>query len=208
MSRTSLFTDSKSKVHFTKDFTITSIQEDNHMDYEKLYHELQTKFAKLEADLATTAAEVTTLKATNAEFSRKDDERKAQDKETAIKTKRDEVTAKFEKAVEDKIITPAQRDQFTKLLGVDDDDAVVRISADDIDGLLKESGGTMFSKSQSRNKNDDERFEKDAGTELTAKAYEIMNSNQGMEFTAAFDRAMKAHPDLAKEHLANESTAA
>ena len=35
-----------------------------------------------------------------------------------------------------------------------------------------------------------------------------MNKNSGMSFEMAFGRAMKANPELAKEHLANKEDAA
>jgi hypothetical protein len=208
MSRKSLFADHKQKMVFTKAFTSNMFQEETDMEYEKLYNELNVKFSKLEAELATTKAEVITLTATKESFERDTKKREEDAKKQAIGTARATIAAKFEKAVTDEIITPAKRDQFTKLLNIDDDEAVLKIKAEDVDALLTDAEGKMFTKSTTRTKSRTERTVVDAGSELTTKAYEIMNVNNGMDFTVAFERAMRANPELAAEHLENKSNVA
>jgi len=157
----------------------------------------QERVRKLEAEAAADKAKIET-------FERSTKEREEADAKAKVKTARETVIARFEKAVKDDVITPGQRDQFTKLLNVDDDDAVLKISTDSIEALLKESGGKMFTKAQTKEHQDD-RTEADAGSELTTKAYEIMNNSNGnMSFDRALSQAMKANPELAKEHIADK----
>jgi hypothetical protein len=205
MSRESLFTDSERKLHFTKDFSFTTIQEDINMDD---LEKAQARVRELEGENDTLKDSARDDKSKLETFARDEKSRKEADKKDEIKTARDKVTATFEKAVKDTVITPAQRDQFTKLLNVADDVAVLGIKTEDIDALLKESGGKMFTKSQSRDPKHTEETGADAGTELTAKAYEIMNTNSNLGFSAALNRAMKANPELAKAHMENKPHAA
>lgn len=201
MSRKSLFTDSKNKVCFTQDFSFNTIQEDYDMNE---LETAQARIRELEANENTLKDEARDNKSKIETFERDDKSRQKADEAGKVKLARKTINDTFEKAVKDKVITPGQRDQFTKLLNVDDDKAVLNISTDDIDSLLKESGGKMFTKASSKTDNKDERNEVDAGSELTAKAYEIMNTNPNLDFSAAFTRAMRADPDLAKEHMENK----
>ena len=202
MNRKSLFADSKNKVCFTQDFSFNKIQEDYDMmnDLEKA----QARVRELEASENKLKDEARDNKSKIETFERDTKSREEQDEKDKVKTARTNVVAVFEKAVKDKVITPGQRDQFTKLLNIDDDKAVLNVSTADIDALLKESGGKMFTKAKAKSGNEDERKDVDAGSELTTKAYEIMNSNPALDFSAAFTRAMQADPDLAKEHMENK----
>lgn len=200
MGRKSLFADSKTRVNFTQDFSY-SINEDNDMDLAQA----MTRIGELETEVSGLKDEARDSKSTIEKFEREDKTRESEAKVAKVTTARDAVNAVFEKAVKDEVITPAQRETFAKLLNVNDDDAVVKIQTADIDALLESTGKTMFTKSKTKEKGKDDRQVADAGSELTAKAYDLMNSNAGMGFTVAFDRVLKANPELAKEHLANES---
>ena len=202
-TRTSLFSSNKNVLCFSKSNFNINQSEFKTMNEE----EYKAKIAQLETENLGLKTEVKTKSDSLATFTAEQKKREEDEKKQAVLTARSTVTALFEKAVTDKCITPAQRDQFTKVLNVNDDEAVVNINVDEVKKLIASEGETaLFTKGKARsNDNHDERNNDDAGADLTAKAYEIQNANNGMNFESALKRAMQANPELAKEHMINKA---
>ena len=169
---------------------------------------LQKKAADAELALATANATNVTLTSENAQFSADKTAREAADKQTAITTKRDEVKAVFETAVKAEVITPAKRETFAKLLGVDDDEKVINIDIEDVKTLI---GGdaAMFSKKDTSSANTDTDDDDTSGLspseQLTQKTFEYMEKHGKEDFESASFAVMRANPKLSKENmLSNE----
>ena len=165
---------------------------------------------KLRTDLATAQAAVTTLKADNEAASKKfaadkadlekrigDMEKSQQaDKVAAARTK---FTAILEKAVKEKAITPAQRESFSRLLRLDDDEAVLKIKEEDVTGLFAEKDKNRFTRDVGDEEGKEE-LDNDAAQTLSDKTYQFMSTSGEKNFGRALEIVMRANPDLAHEY--------
>lgn len=133
-----------------------------------------------------------------AKFQREQAEREEAERKTKVANARDAVTAKFETAVKEMRITPAQRDRFAKLLKVDDDEAVVNIDLADVDELIGDAPPAQFDRARGGETGDPV---DDAGDALSRKAHEIRAKDPKLSFSRALELAMRADPELAKQHV-------
>jgi hypothetical protein len=164
--------------------------------------------AKLRADLAAANLKTTQLETDNVKltgekdaFSKTITDREATDKVEAVKVKRGEVVELFETAVKAEVITPAQRESFSKLLGVDDDVKVVSIELEDVKTLI---GGdaTLFSKKPTGKEDMDQQNEDDSAEDvLTTKAFEHMEKTGSEDFEKAMFSVMRTNPKLSVEYI-------
>lgn len=194
-SRDNDFTASKEKYVFSAvDCSLNKQIEDEIMTPDEIAA-MQAENAKLKADKQN-------LEDKNLQFKRDKEDRERQDKQDKIKFARKEVTDVLESAVKDEHITPGQREKFSKLLNVDNDDAVLAINIEDIKALVADSS-VSFSKDSNAKEGEGETTEGDAGAALTTKALEIQGKNTNMKFSKALEIAMGANPELAKAHIEN-----
>jgi len=121
---------------------ISTTEEDDIMSAEQL-KDLSDQMTKLSKKIDSQGeqindltAENTKLKADKTEFERKDKERKDDESKSAIKLARETVVKTLEDAVKDEKILPAQRENFNKLLNVDDDAAVVAIDVEQLKSMI------------------------------------------------------------------------
>jgi hypothetical protein len=161
----------------------------------------EKRIADLEAALDEQKQATADAQGTVAKFERDEATRLDAENNAKIKFARETVTEIFETAVKEMKITPVQKDNFTKLLNVDDDDAVVGINIEAVKKLIEDNKVTDFSRDQSQGGSHDDQTADDAGDALNTRAMEIQNNNQGMNFSTALERAMREKPELAKQHI-------
>lgn len=167
--------------------------EENDMSNEKELAELKAKLAQAESETAEFKS-----KATKLEQDAKEKEREA--KETAIKFARNSVNEKLEGYVKDKKITPAQRDTFCRMLGVNDDDRVTSINTSDIDALLETvSPSQDFSKDLGANGSNEE-LDGDLGEILVDKIY-AYQAEHGVSFDRAQQVVCAGNSKMLKQHI-------
>ena len=150
---------------------------------------LTVKFSTLETDAAD-AAKVAKAAAEKVEADAKADK---------VKLARDSFTALLEGAVTDKVITPAQRETYAKVLRLDDDEAVLSLSVDDVKALLTTDADTR-STDHSRQRHNNDNGERVDYT-LSQMTYDHMAKSGSRDFSASLDVVMRANPELAIEYI-------
>ena len=158
-----------------------------------------------EANVALTR-ENAELKAKAEKLEREATERAATERKSKIELNRKAITDRLEQAVKGKLILPAQRETFTKLLKVSDDEAMFTANVGDVEELIKTTSGGKAMKftEQGRghdHEGDKDRVHDDAGDELHRLAVEFQDSHPKTSYTIALERVMQSHPDLAAEHI-------
>jgi len=168
--------------------------------------------AKLRKDLAEATALVSSTKTqfSTLESQVKDLTTKVSDAEAAtakavgqsvVDAARVKFIALLEGAVKNKTITVLQRESFSKVLGIDDDERVVKLVEADVLALLPtQPKDGKFSKQTGEEDDDDLDTGKDAGSELSQKAYAIMEKNSQIDFGRALTITMSANPELSEEY--------
>jgi hypothetical protein len=172
-------------------------QEDSNMDeLDKLKKQIaDLEKEKLESSRKLFAAE---SKADQLEKAEKD--RLEKQKADAIKMKRADVTEILEKAVKDERITPAQREMFSKLLNIQDDEAVMKVDFATVKQLIESEEGMNFSTRKQAKETDDEDETETASEALTNKTYEYMEKHGEQDFSKAMFSVMRANPKLANKY--------
>jgi hypothetical protein len=132
-----------------------------------------------------------------------DAERDKKDKAEKVKFARKGAQDMLEAAVKAESITPAQREHFTKLFGIDDDVRVVRETLiDEIKDTLTTFGvklpnkeGTGMSDPDANNR------EKDVFKETERRIREARSKDPKLDYRTAFGMVMTADPKLHREYL-------
>lgn len=180
------------------------------MTKEEIEATLNAKLAPIIESNTRLATENATLKSQVEQFTAKDKEREAADKATKIKAHRDALTKVLEDGVKANAITPAQREKFTKTLGINDDERVMAVSVEDVKELIPHGKGKVKMERQegrgagSEGGSREDREHEDAGQELDRLANEIVAENPKLSYSEATRLAMKRDPELAKEWLGAE----
>lgn len=172
---------------------------------EKEYQDLKFSAAKadqLEKDLATSTSQVESLSAEMKQFKADQEAKERADFAAKVADARKNITELFDNAVKDMRITPAQKENFSKLLRIDDDNAVVAIAIEDVKGLIGEEKSN-FSKDKARQSSSDRETEESVDDEVTRLTYKAMEENSKLGFAAAMDTVLKANPKLAEEYISN-----
>ena len=166
----------------------TNYQREIDMDLQKQLDEMTAKFSKLEG-------ENTALKA--------DAESKADAEKTqAIKFHRETITAKFEKAVKEDKLLPAQRDSFSKIIGLDDDVRVMAVTEAQVDELIASTSSDFSTEEKGEKKNKKE-GDANPSLELDVQAKKFQ-AERNIPYAQALDAAMLANPELASAHYKEE----
>jgi len=191
--------------------------EDNNMTPEEIEKAVtkatEAALAPVKADLAKFSTENATLKAENEQL--KADKAKTDDEAAKgkIKMHREDLTGRLEAAVKDKRLTPAQRESTVKFMRLNDDKAVMDVTAESIDEFIKINGGKAKMSTEqgkgggSGNDTDEGDLAKqleDPGAAITALAKGLQAKDSKMSFTVARDRVMEGNPELAKAYIGND----
>lgn len=122
------------------------------------------------------------------------------DKTVKVKMAREQVTKIIEDGVKAGSITPAQREQFSKLLRVDNDDEVTKIDMEAVKVMVNGEKKMSYNKETGKDGSEDRIFE-DAGEELDRLAKEEMDKVPTMKYSRALEVAMIRNKELASEYL-------
>lgn len=167
--------------------------------------ELTKQVATLTAQVATFTTEKSTLFAENADLKSKVmkfevDAKTAEEasKKVAIAAKRAEVISVLEDGVKSEAILPAQRMQYSKMLRIDDDVAVMAIDIADVKSLIPASKKT-FGKEQGQQggqQSTDLRPDQQVAKEIA----ELQAANSSLSFSAAQKVVFDRNPELAQSY--------
>lgn len=172
--------------------------------------ELEDRLKALEKSATTSSEAIIALtkerddlKTENAKMKRESDDQKTAERKTKVDFNRAEVTKVLEQAVKDKLILPAQREIFSKLLKTTDDEAMFTVAIDDVKKLIDDGGRKVnFSKEQGKaNGGQEQRKHEDAGEELNRLARAKIDENPKLKYDRALELAMESNPELAMEHI-------
>jgi len=167
---------------------------------------LQAANVKAANDLAALTAKNAELSSKVEKFASDETARVALEVTNKIAFKRKEVTDFLEKAVKDETITPANRDLFSKVLGVGDDDMVVKIEMKDVEAMIGGSNKTTFSKSETADGVGAGEESDDPAVVLSNKVFSHMEKSGVSDFNQALHIVMRANPKLAGEYVTANGT--
>lgn len=180
---------------------------------EEMEARLEAERAKFDREQAAKdaahQAELDAEKAKVVEFEREKKERAENEAKAKVKLARDNVTAILEDGVKKFGLTPAKRDSYRKLFGVDDDARVVEIDIEDLKNLIGTDKREKFGKEHAGNKGsqfDDPTDEgdtvEDTGDKLDFAARKIQRESGGkLSYSAALEQAMRDNIELASAHI-------
>lgn len=158
----------------------------------------------LSEQTAQLSAENERLKAENAKFAREKDDAVARENAGKVAEARAKLTGLMEAAVKQNIITPAQRQMFTKSFGIEDDKRVMEIDAKDFETMI--CGGKKIVMSQAStaatgNTAPTRKYE-EADDEIDYRVNaEQMKSGGKLAYGRALEMVLKSDPELAAEYL-------
>jgi len=165
--------------------------------------ELQKQVDGLTKERDDAIGKAATFKVENDKLVKEADDKKKADFAVEAEKKRAKVKEVFEAAVKAQNILPAQREAQFKLLGVDDDDLVMKIDLEVVTAAFGVEAAANFSKEKGKqNTSESERTHEDAGDELTGRAKVAMTANKDLTFGEAFEAELVKDEDLAKEYHA------
>lgn len=187
-----------------------SSQEKDEMTPEEVQAAIDRSLAPMQKQVTDLTAENTTLKAANAAFKAKEESDAKEAKTVKMTAHRKALTDKLEVAVKDKRLTPAQRESAIKFMRINDDAAVMEITAEQVDEYIKVNGGKAKMSTQKQEggfegKGDTEAKDyDDAGAEIVRRAQALQAEDSKLSFTAARDKVMQGDPELARAWLGGE----
>ena len=175
-------------------------------DVTKQIAALMKRADESDTKLEALKTENATLKAGKAEFERKDKAREEADAANAVKMARDSVEKILEDAVTDKKILPAQREQFTKLLHVEDDASVLAVDLDQLKAMIGSSSASFSTGDKSQNQSNDD-SDLPVDEQVSIAANKIIASGGAKDFSRAMTMALQADPKLAAAYRDNNDQA-
>lgn len=188
-----------------------SLQERN-MDEKEVQSLVEAKLAPIKADFAKVTGERDTLQNENTALKQQVEQFKAAEAKTKIESKRTRVKDVLEGLTASGHMLPAQREAFTKMLGVDDDKRVLDI---DVDGLIasfgaKESvganGKASFAKAGAGDtdppENDGEMTFEKASEVLDQRASKLVAEGKAESYSAAKQAVLTEDAKLALVYAA------
>ena len=201
LSRSAAFSVGRKAV-FTAIAGITQTKEKDMEQIEKL--------TKQVADLTNAHATFTTdnakLKAENAELSSKvakfeaDAKAKAESEgKAAVAAKRAQITTILEDGVKSEGITPAQRDNFTKVLRLDDDASVTALDIESVKAMVP-AGKKQFSREQGR-QNGDGASDLTVPEQVDAEVKAMLAKKEAGNYAEAQNILFTRNPKLARAYV-------
>lgn len=183
------------EIKFSRRQFFTHTHEVQNMDeLEKLKQEL----ADANRANAALTSEKSKLEGDKANFERDEKARIEKERFNRINDNRTKVNALFDKAVTDMRITPAKRELFSKILGVDDDDKVLNITIKDVEQMCE--GEPMNQSASFSKKDDDLPSGMDVGDFLSNEAMKF-SAEKDMPYGKALEYVYRVHPDKARDHI-------
>ena len=172
---------------------------------EKL-EELTQKVAELTAAHATFTTDNAKLKAENADLAGKvakfeaDAKAKAEaDGKAAVAAKRTQITTILEDGVKSEGITPAQRDNFTKVLRLDDDASVTALDIESVKAMVP-AGKKQFSREQGR-QNGDGASDLTVPEQVDAEVKAMLAKKEAGNYAEAQNILFTRNPKLARAYV-------
>ena len=164
---------------------------------------MQAENAQLKADALTAAAKFTALEVSSAADKEAADKRlaaiEAEQNASKVGQARAGFTAMLETEVTEKRITPAQREAFAAVLGIDDDERVLTLDDEKVKAMFTAPAATDGGE---QGRGDGENHgDKSAGETLSEKAYDYMAKSGSKDFSAALQVVMRAEPELARDYI-------
>lgn len=136
-----------------------------------------------------------------AEFTKRETDRAGAERTAKIKANREAGTKLLEDAVKAGSITPAQREAFSRSLGLDNDDRVLLMDVTAITAMLPAGNDRKEFSDQGRSSDQQtERKEKDAGAEI-ARLAKLEQESGKVSYSVAHARVVSRNTDLAREWL-------
>lgn len=180
-------------------FTAISNSRSNMMD---ITQEEYDRLKKAEADGLTFSTDNEKLKKDAAD-------KLLADAKSKVEFKRKEITESLEKSVKEKHITPAQRDSFTKIIRLDDDDSVINVDIKTVEEFISSNSKSKIIDDESGrddDNEDDDMTEGDASDKLDAKINTYMAKHGEEDYEKAMFAVMKAEPKLSEEFKLQNGT--
>lgn len=195
--------------------TFTTIETGYESDQEryempKELEELQAQVAKLSAQIvdlstksASSAAEIAKLQAEKAELERKEEERDKAEKAAKVSLARDAVTKTLEDAVKAQVITPAQRESFSKIFNIDSDEAVMSLDIETVKSAI--GAGKKFSvNTESAHGNGATQMDEETGDvydRVDEAVRQLMAKENVQDYGVAMERVFSRNRKLATEYV-------
>lgn len=172
--------------------------------------ELRDRLSKAESDAAKAVSEKAEFqrKAEEAErekaaFEKAEQDRVAKEKADKVKFNREQVKTKLDKAVKEMQLTPAQSETYSKLLSVDDDEAMEKLDLSIVDKLIEDNkvNGAQFNKDKGAGGGEGDEQYDDAGDYLHEKTLEFMAKHDKVPYDKALERVMQMEGKAAAQHV-------
>lgn len=161
------------------------------------------EFSKVIEKLDTLGAENADLKSKLAAATKVNHDREAEIKQEKLKAKREKIDEGFNTAIKAGVITPAQREHFTKLLRLEDDDAATALDLEEFAAMLKAESPKVGS-----DKTEAATFTVQQGEEGMApdevalqRAREFQAKHGEADLGKAMDFVFNADPKLARAYV-------
>jgi hypothetical protein len=164
--------------------------------------------APLQVQLTAVTAENERLKSENAKFARDKEDGEKTQKAERVKLARAKLTELMEAAVKQSVITPGQREMFTKNFGINDDERVVQIDAKDFETMI--AGGKKIDlgreQGQGGGTRKDERVHENVDDEINRLVnVQIATSGGKLPYRRALDVVLQANPALGVEYIGHQA---
>lgn len=163
--------------------------------------ELSASLESLTTERVTLAAENAALKAQVAKF--ETDNRAATEAaaKAKLEAKRTEIKQVLEDGVKAEAITPAAREQFTKLLRLDNDTALEALEVADVKALVG-AGKASFSQAHGRgNAGQGESSQLTPDAQVTQEINVILAAGTAKDFATAQQMVFARNPQLARDYI-------
>lgn len=163
--------------------------------------ELSASLEALTTERVTLAAENAALKAQVAKFEA--DNKAATEAQTKarIDAKRADVKQLLEDGVKSEAITPAAREQFTKLLRIDDDLAVEALDIEGVKALMTSSKAASFSREQGRGSGQGGTAASSPAEQVAQEIAALLAAGTVKNFADAQRAVFARNPQLARDYI-------
>lgn len=195
VGRRAVFSAIAGQLHQSGDSTMATLEE-----LTQKVADLTAQVASLTSEKVAFTAEKSAMADKIAKFEKAEQDRQAAERAEAIKTKRAQITQMFERAVKANAITPAQRDMFSKIAKIDDDNAVLAIDVKDVEALAGLTGKN-FAAEGAGNGQASETDDRPVDVRVTEGVREILAKKEAENFAAAQALLFTRNPALGREYI-------
>lgn len=157
---------------------------------------LSAQFTSLKKETKDLQEENETLRGQNEQLLASAKQKETEDKKVAIKLARDSVTKILEDAVTAKQILPAQRETFTKILQIDDDEAVQKIDLELVTQMVGKGSQSFTTNGSTKTVGTDDN-ELPVDEQVVEECHKLMASNPSLDFSTAQKHVFSTNRKLA-----------